>query len=267
MKFYLGTDRITWLWSEEFAEVPLFLSHNEMKRRVSAFPRATTAYAVDSGAFTHLLKHGRWTETPEDYVAALRRYWDQIGPFDFAGQQDSLTAPPILDRIEAVTGERPTVEELQRDTIENLLALRRLAPDLPIVPTLQGDVIEDYLAMIDMWAEAGIDLSAEPIVGCGSLVGKPAAFIDRLVTILDARGLAGRVHAFGVKAQGLTATDGRVASADSAAWSFAGRKRPLPDCTHRAKTCNHCPRFALQWRETILDRIAAHGDTQMGFPI
>lgn len=95
--FYLGTDRLTWLWDGRFAEVPLFVSHHALKRRKSAYPRALAPYGIDSGAFTELARHGRWVTTPEEYVAALRRYWTELGPFAFAGPQDSLCAPALLD--------------------------------------------------------------------------------------------------------------------------------------------------------------------------
>lgn len=65
-----------------------------------------------------------------------------------------------------------------------------------------------------------------------------------------------RLHGFGVKLGGLERIAGRLASADSMAWSYAARKRPpLPGCTaHR--NCANCPKWALLWREEVLRRIA-----------
>jgi hypothetical protein len=55
--FYLGTHQVDHL---ERAGVPLFVSHRRLASR-KALPRAIAEYAVDSGAYTELLLHGRWT--------------------------------------------------------------------------------------------------------------------------------------------------------------------------------------------------------------
>lgn len=263
MRFYLGIHHPNWLWDDRFAAVPLFVSHHALRTRVSRYPRAAAPYAVDSGAYTHLTTHGRWVESPEAYVAALRRYWEELGPFDFAGQQDSLCSPPVLAAIEKHTGVRPTVRELQAATVENYLTLVRLAPDLPIAPTLQGVTYEDYLACADMFEAAGVDLAALPVVGVGSLVRKQPEAIERIATGLRSRGLV-RVHGFGVKGRGIDVAAHQMQSTDSQAWSFAGRMNPLPDCTHRASSCAHCARYALLWRGETLARFEA-GSPQLSF--
>lgn len=262
MHFYLGTHRPPWLWSAEFRDVPLFLSHNKLRERVSAFPRATTSYAVDSGAYTVLTKHGRWMETPEQYVAGLRRYWDELGPFDFAAQQDSVCAPPALDKIEAVTGVRPSVDDQIIATVENFLYLREIAPDLRIAPSIQGRTYDDYMLCADLFEVAGVDLTAEPVVGVGSLVGKAPEEIERIALGLQARGIT-RLHGFGVKGKGVAAASHALASADSLGWSFQGRRNPLPDCPH--PQCQNCPRYALRWRANLLD--AMEGPRQLAFAI
>jgi hypothetical protein len=257
--FYLGTDRLTWLWSPQFAGVPLFVSHRQMRTRRSRFPRAVTDYAVDSGAYTELTRNGGWVETPEQYVAALRRYADELGPFRFAAQQDWLCSPDTFAAIKAATGRRSTVTEHQERTVENYLRLRDLAPDLPIAPSLQGVTYDDYLTHAAMFGAAGVDLAALPVVGVGSIVRHGPAAIERLTTGLNQAGIR-RLHGFGVKAQGLAAAAHGLASADSMAWSFAGRMTPLPGCSHRS--CAHCPRWALLWRDRVL--AAAAGPQQMG---
>lgn len=247
---YLGTHLHYWLWDDRFTEVPLFVSHHQLAQRKSPFPRAVGRYAVDSGAFTHLLRHGAWTETPEEYVAALRRYWTELGPFDFAAQQDSICQPVVRDAIEATTGVRPSVADLQAATVANYLRLREIAPDLPIAPTIQGDTFEDYLACAAAFTDAGVDLTSLPVVGVGSLVGRAPAFIERVAAALHDRGID-RVHGFGVKGPGIAAAGHHLATCDSTAWSYAGRRRPLADCTHKATSCAHCARYALAWwRET-----------------
>lgn len=265
MRFYLGTHLHYWLWDPTFAEVPLFVSHHQLRQRRTPFPRAVTGYAVDSGAYTHLSRHGRWTETPEEYVAALRRYAEELGPFDFAAQQDSICTPEVRDRIEVVTGHRPSVAELQSATVANYLRLREIAPDLPIAPTVQGDTFADYLACADLFAVHGVDLAAEPVVGVGSLVGKTPGFIDAVALALTERGIT-RLHGFGVKGSGLDAAGHRMASVDSTSWSYAGRRRPLADCQHKARSCAHCARYALAWRAETLARLGGNSP-QLAFAI
>lgn len=265
MRLYLGTHLHYWLWDEQFAGVPLFVSHHQLQQRRTPFPRAVGRYAVDSGAFTHLRRHGRWIETPEEYVAALRRYATELGPFDFAGQQDSICTLDVRRAIEAVTGRMPEVAELQAATVANYLRLRELAPDLPIAPTVQGDTYEDYLRCVDLFAAHGVDLTALPVVGVGSLVGRTPGFLDRLGTGLRQRGIV-RVHGFGVKGRGLDAAGHHLVSADSTAWSFAGRRDRMEGCTHRAPGCQHCPRYALRWWRRTCARVEA-GQPQMSLAI
>ena len=53
--FYLRTHHPDWL---NKARVPLFVSRNRLLKRRS-FPRASTRWALDSGAFTELSIRGR----------------------------------------------------------------------------------------------------------------------------------------------------------------------------------------------------------------
>lgn len=66
-----------------------------------------------------------------------------------------------------------------------------------------------------------------------------------------------RLHGFGLKLTGLRVMANHLASSDSMAWSFSGRKNPrLEACEHRAKNCANCLRFALQWRDRVIETIA-----------
>jgi hypothetical protein len=84
MTFYLGTHHPSWLRQ---LGIPLFISH----RRLSGYrklPKARGSWALDSGAFSELAQYGRWTFAPEQYVAAVRRYRDEIGKLAWAAPQD-----------------------------------------------------------------------------------------------------------------------------------------------------------------------------------
>lgn len=243
-RFYLGVD--AHLLGR--LDVPLMVSHRRLARRRRLPPPALAPWVVDSGAFTELNLHGRHVTPPHEYAAAVRRYRDEVGRLAWAAPQDWMVEPFVLAR----TGYR--VEDHQRMTVENLVHLRELAPDLPWLPVLQGWTLADYRRCARMYGYAGVDLTAEPLVGIGSVCRRQSSgAIEGIVVALAADGLA--LHGFGVKTEGLERYAGALASADSFAWSYQARRvAPLDGCTHR--NCNACPRYALAWRERVLARIA-----------
>lgn len=244
MRFYLGTHKPNWLAT---SDVPLFVSRRTLADR-KRLPRACVPWALDSGGFTELQMHGRWTVTAEQYAAEVRRFRDEIGNLEWAAPQDWMCEPHMLRR----TG--LTIEEHQRRTVENFLELRRLAPDVPWAPVLQGWTLDDYLRHVAMYEAAGVDLRAEPIVGVGSVCRrqhtKEALHIFRA---LHALGL--RLHGFGVKTAGIAELAPYLVSADSLAWSFNARKRaPLPECSGH-KNCANCWRWARRWLDHVLSKV------------
>jgi hypothetical protein len=93
--WYLGIHMPNWLARPELAEVPVFISRRTFYDRRAGryrrtFPRAAGRYAIDSGGFTELKDHGRWTITPAEYVDFLDRVWEETGAYDFAAIIDSL---------------------------------------------------------------------------------------------------------------------------------------------------------------------------------
>lgn len=248
-RFYLGTHNPTWLSRVSF---PLFVSHRRLAR-YRQLPVAHCRWALDSGAFTELSTHGRWTVAPVQYVAAVRRYRDEITHLDWAAPQDWLCEPFMIER----TG--LSVQEHQERTVANFLEIRALAPDLPVIPVLQGWLLADYLACVDMYARAGVDLVAEPLVGLGSVCRRQSTDeIAAIVTRLHRTGL--RLHGFGVKTEGLRLYGRHLASADSMAWSLRGRY--VRGCRHRASghipvSEANCLNFAREWRHKVVRRAAA----------
>jgi hypothetical protein len=227
------------------AGVPLFVSHRRLMRR-HRLPRAIAPWALDSGAFSEILLHGRFTTTPAAYVAAVRRYQSRIGWMQWAAQQDHMTESWILERSTIAK----TVTEAQRWTTTNLLELRTLDAELPIIPVIQGQTLDDYLRHIDAFAQAGIDLHAESLVGLGSVCRRQATGeIAELIGALTATGL--RLHGFGIKTSGLDTYGWCLASADSMSWSYRGRRiRPCPH--HGNVSCANCLDHALAWRERVM---------------
>jgi hypothetical protein len=196
--------------------------------RYRHLPVARCRWALDSGAFSELSAYGRWTLTPEQYVAGVRRYRDEIGHLDWAAPMDYMCEPVIV----AKTG--LSVDEHMRRTVANYLELKLLAPDLPFIPVIQGWQLDDYLACVAMY--------------------EATEEIGTIVRALAERGL--RIHGFGVKTEGLRRYGQYLASADSMAWSLRGRH--VRGCSHGGHgrrtplSESNCLHFASEWRSKVI---------------
>jgi hypothetical protein len=254
-RFLLGSHQPGWLAT---AGVPLFISD----RRLSVYktlPVAAAPWALDSGGFTELQMFGGWTTGPAEYVARVRRYRDQIGRLIWCAPQDWMCEPIVIAGGRAgplhFVGTGLSVAEHQRRTVDNFTQLRDLAPDLPFAPVVQGYTKDEYLACLDLYAAAGIDLTAEPVVGLGSVCRRQGTGeAHEIINALHQHGIT-RLHGFGVKTLGLARYGHLLNSADSLAWSYDARRerKPLAGCTAH-KNCANCLRYALRWRRSVLDR-------------
>lgn len=262
--FLLGTSQPAWL---ERAGVPLFLSDTRLRGR-KTLPRAAAPCAFDSGGFSELQKHGIWTIPPAEYVARLYRYRDEIGQTLWFAPQDWMCEPAIINGGvfggQRFVGTHLSVVEHQRRTVDNYLHLRDLASDLPIKPAVQGDTPDDYLRCVEMYDQAGIELTAEPLVLVGSVCRRQGTRdAGRILTALRRAGLT-RLHGLGFKTLGLLQFGHLLTSADSLAWSDVARKlrRPTPDCPGKIRTpgtpvknCANCLHYALTWRTRLLGQL------------
>lgn len=226
--------------------MPLFISRRRLEK-LNKLPRARGPWALDSGGFTELSMHGRWTITVKQYVAEVRRCVDCIGNMAWAATCDYMVEPEILRK----TG--LTVEKHQELTIDNLLEARSLAPDLPIIPVLQGWTWGDYLYHAEDYARRGIDLGKEPVVGVGTGCRRQSTTRFGAILATLRRDLGDRLHSFGLKIRGLELSQDQVASADSLAWSYNARRKPaLPECEGQHASCQNCLRYALRWRRKVM---------------
>jgi hypothetical protein len=266
MRFYLGTHQPAWL---ERAGVPLFVAHQRLNGR-QRLPRAIAPWALDSGGFTQLQKYGRWTFSEQSYVDAVRRYAEEVGAPDFASAMDWMCEPWVLSGGthggQHFAGTGLSVLEHQHRTVENFGRLRELAPDLPWMPVLQGWTLAEYVDCVQLYADAGVDLTALPLVGLGSVCRRQAtAEIGTIASTLAAAGIS--LHGFGCKLLAMRRYAGHLASADSLAWSRAGRfQRP---CVHSGRVSeSNCMIFALDWRDTVVDAAERGGRaTQMALNV
>jgi hypothetical protein len=244
MIFYLGTHVEKWL---ECCDVPLFVSRRRLARRRKV-PRAITPWALDSGGFSELSMYGQWQTGPDQYIGEVRRFQDKIGMLQWAAIQDWMCEPFMI----AKTGK--TVLEHQKRTIESWHYLSGKAPELPWVPVLQGWHADNYLQHVEMYAASGTQLETLPLVGVGS-VCRRQRMEEALEILRPLHSLGIKLHGFGFKIDGLwNGGSYLLESADSMAWSRRARyDPPLPGCTH--KTCANCMKYALLWRQKVLNSI------------
>ena len=242
--FYLGSHIPAHL---AYSPASLFISRARLVRQ-KRWARAIMPWSLDSGGFTEVAMRGGWTLSAKGYVDAARLYRDEIGLLQWAAPQDWMCEPVALK----ATG--LSVAEHQRRTIENFLELKSIAPEMPWIPVLQGWEPDDYRRCIEQYYSAGVDLAAENLVGVGTVCRRQSH--NEAGTILKTIHACGvtKLHGFGFKVLGIRAWGKLLVSADSLAWSFDARyaQKRLPDCTHKARSCQNCLRYALWWRENLI---------------
>lgn len=242
--FLVGLPEPAWLGR---VDVFAFVSRSRLARR-KRLPVARTWWALDSGGFTEIKRHGQWTITAAEYVAEVRRYAVEVGMLAWAAPMDWMCEPDQIAR----TG--LTVIEHQRRTVANYVELRQLAPDLPFVPVVQGWTVADYVRCVQMYADAGVDLAAQPIVGVGSVCRRSSPTAVWLVlSALHALGLR-NLHGFGVSASVLPLVADLLVSSDSQAWSSAARSETEP-CPDGKVDCRNCCHRALEYADELGHRV------------
>ena len=257
--FYLGGPPS---WAKD-ASMPMMFSANALsgyRSRGDRFPKATCRWALDSGAYSQIEKHGDFLLKADEYGGMVYRLMDDfgVGP-TFCSIQDWMTEPNITAR----TGF--TVLQHQQFTVESYSYLVEQFPHAPWIPILQGQTLEDYLRHVHMYEAAGVDLSTAYRVGVGSVCRRQGTRDTGLILeTLAARNLD--LHGFGIKADGLRKYGHHLASADSYAWSKGARFRTirLPECTHKAQDCRTCRAYAERWYQKVLLALAEPKQLTLG---
>ena len=94
-----------------------------------------------------------------------------------------------------------SVREHQARTVASYLELRALAPHLPFIPVVRRYHLADYLACVDLYRSAGVDLTRQPLTGLGSVCRRQSTGQIAVIVTLASPGL--RLHGFGIKTTGL----------------------------------------------------------------
>jgi hypothetical protein len=229
---YLGSHHATTRWWA--LGVPLCVSYRVMRER-RRLPEAQAPWILDSGAFTELRLHGRFTFTSEQYADDAERLALGLGRCRWVAPMDYMCEPFMVAR----TG--LSVAEHQRRTVANFIVLRELLGPL-VVPVLQGYAPREYDRCVGLYQDAGIDLAAEPVVGLGSVCRRSnTSEIRRLIHYLSDHRL--RLHGFGLKGATFRALRGLLVSADSMAWSYAARREGRD---------SNSPAEAMRWRARLV---------------
>jgi hypothetical protein len=263
-RYWLGTHEMSWLWDEDIAAAGagLMVNFGRFRRRVSLPKKPIVPLAIDSQAYTMLLKNGEWTFSVHEYVNYLLDLYDNGlgGTIEFAASMDW----PIEAEVLAKTG--LTKQAHQHLTVQNFAIMWDLWPHAeipcPLMPTLQGEHLDEYQHCRQLYADYGIRLSRFDTVGLGSVCTRQdTAEAEEIVRVLANEGLP--LHGFGFKVDGLRRVAQYLRSADSMAWSDDARKaaartratdlRRMPGCTHAS--CSNCKWWALAWLDRLRETI------------
>tara|TARA_Y100001956_G_scaffold74965_1_gene82498 strand:+ start:96 stop:842 length:747 start_codon:yes stop_codon:yes gene_type:complete len=243
MKFFLGTHVTNHL---EKTDVPLFISRRVIGQRKSIV-NTLGEWALDSGGFTELNLFGKWTISEIDYVKQLSKINRSNGLL-WAAQQDWMCEPFMVKKTAL------TVKEHQKRTVDNIIKLRKLKPDVHIIPVLQGYSLQEYKECFELFESNNIDLRNEKLVGLGSVCRRQNNDdIERIVKYFHHKDL--KLHGFGVKTRGLKKYGEMLQSSDSLAWSYGARVNQEYCEQHKknptTKNCANCLTYALEWRNKI----------------
>ncbi len=265
-RVYIGAPTLAWVGRQDLADIPKCVSRNRVDGyKAKRLPPAAGPVLWDSGGFMELKTHGRWRQTPEEYVAQTRRCVAQLGRDMVVGvaQQDWMCEQVVIDggvtREGRFVGTRTFLDpqwrlsfdemvELHQDlTTQNWVTLRRIAPDLPIFPVVQGFTVRQYERHLYELTRAGLGVTTEPLVGLGSVCRRQGtAEVTQIVRKLAAHGV--RLHGFGVGVSGLSLYGQDIISSDSTAGSYNKRVN-VGHCVH--------PDSGVKWEQNC--QIAARG--------
>ncbi len=233
MKFYLGVDEPSRL--RFLGDVPFMLSvRSILTRKTPIFGD----WILDSGGFSELGLHGRYTIGESEYLEVIERFCPE-----FAFCQDWMCEPFMVEN----TGK--SVEDHQELTITSYLNLS--AKSKRILPVLQGYDMGDYLNHVEMYRKAGVFAN---YFGLGSVCGRQKMAVLPLI-IAEIKQIAPsiRLHGFGVKTTAFRNpyVAKNLFSADSQAYDYQYRRMGAKTRPSKSRMD-----FAEKWRGELLGIIA-----------
>lgn len=146
MEFYVGISEPS--WAHRFARC--FISINRLRRRKGDFK--VNDWILDSGAFTHIAKHGEYTTRPRDYAVEISR-WAHCGNLIAACSQDFMCEPFMFEHQDIY--QALEVKGTSRDSA----AAMQLRDHLEYVLSENGGIPwweYEYVDTDDLWTQKGV---------------------------------------------------------------------------------------------------------------
>ena len=205
-EFYYGS---SWHWPLDFIPRAM-LSYNYL-RTIKHPWNINIPWMMDSGAYSVILKYGKYPYTPEQYAEGIKAWHPDISwTMDYPCEQKVREAGKY------------TPLTAQDMTIRNQISLLDQGVETQMV--VQGYEPDEYLENLDKIKSAGL---LTQHLGIGSICRrgqkKEIARIIRLIYNNVPSWV--KLHGFGIKTSVLTQTDARfyLYSADSQSWDYEAR--------------------------------------------
>jgi hypothetical protein len=205
-EFYYGT---SWHWPVQYLP-RVMLSYNFL-RTIKKPWNMDKSWMMDSGAFSVILKYGKYPYTTEEYAKAISQWHPDIAwTMDYPCEQ-SVRAKGNYDPLTA-----------QEMTINNQIHLLDTNANTQMV--VQGWTVSDYLQNIDRIKEQGLLTER---LGIGSVCRRGQnREIARIIRAIHNNVPSWvKLHGFGIKTSVIANTDAKfyLHSADSQSWDYQSR--------------------------------------------
>ena len=203
-EFYYGA---SWHWPLE--HLPRVMLSFNFTRTLKKPWKIDIPFMLDSGAYSVILKYGRYPYSAEEYAANVE-LWNP----DIAWTMDYPCEPSVRN------AGKYTPLQAQRRTNYSTKELETLT-DFQISNVVQGWTLDDYMKNLDLIREEGLFTER---LGIGSVCrrGKTKE-VSRIIREIQ-RNVPGwvKLHGFGIKTDVLS-TDARYSlySADSMSWAYS----------------------------------------------
>ena len=202
-EFYYGS---SWHWPLSYLP-RVMLSYN-MLRKIRTPWKIDTPFMMDSGAFSVILKYGKYPFTPEEYSKGIEKWHP-----DIAWTMDYPCEPSVQKK-----GHYDPISA-QEMTIDNQIRLLDLNANTQMV--VQGWTVSDYLENLDRIKDQGLLTER---LGIGSVCRRGQnREIARIIRAIHNNVPSWiKLHGFGIKVSVLKNTDAKfhLYSADSESWDY-----------------------------------------------
>jgi hypothetical protein len=202
-EFYYGT---SWHWPLPYLP-RVMLSYNYVRKLKMPW-KIEIPFMMDSGAYSVILKYGKYPYTTEEYAKGIEKWHP-----DIAWTMDYPCEPSVR--------EKGNYDPIQAQEMTNQNQVKLLDLNVNTQMVVQGWEISDYLVNLDKIKEQGL---LTECLGIGSICRRgQTTQIARIIRAIHSNVPEWiKLHGFGVKISILSDTDARfyLYSADSMSWAI-----------------------------------------------